>query len=466
MLDLRLKGLKLFRRKPMPTWGADLSGIDFDNIKYFVRSTEKQAASWDDLPADIKNTYDRLGIPEAEKQRLIGGVAAQYESEVVYHKIREDLEEKGVIFEDTDTALRQHPELFREYFASVIPVGDNKFASLNTAAWSGGSFIYVPKGVRVEIPLQAYFRINTENMGQFERTLIIVDEDASVHYVEGCTAPVYSSDSLHSAVVEIIVKKGARCRYTTIQNWSANVYNLVTKRAVAQEGASMEWIDGNIGSKVTMKYPAVYLMGEHARGETLSVAFAGTGQHQDAGAKMVHCAPNTSSQIISKSVARRRPHVLPGPGPGAGRRRPRQVHGQVRRAAGGHGQPLRHLPLRGRPRGRRGDGSRGQRLQDLRGPAVLPHEPRHDRGRGRGHHRARLRRAHRPRTAHGVRARTQPADRAADGRSSRLTTVLQGTPEFRAPCPGRPRGSPATPPTSPVPTGRQPPDESARAGDG
>ena len=304
MLDLRLKGLKLFRRKPMPGWGSDLSGIDFENIKYFVRSTEKQAASWDDLPADIKNTYDKLGIPEAEKQRLIAGVAAQYESEVVYHKIREDLEEKGVIFLDTDTGLKEHPDLFGEYFASVIPVGDNKFAALNTAVWSGGSFIYVPKGVRVEIPLQAYFRINTENMGQFERTLIIVDEGASVHYVEGCTAPIYSSDSLHSAVVEIIVKAGAHCRYTTIQNWSNNVYNLVTKRAVVQAGASMEWIDGNIGSKVTMKYPSVYLMGEHARGETLSVAFAGKGQHQDAGAKMVHCAPNTSSQIISKSVAR------------------------------------------------------------------------------------------------------------------------------------------------------------------
>jgi Fe-S cluster assembly protein SufB len=304
MLDLRLKGLQLFRRKPMPTWGSDLSGIDFENIKYFVRSTEKQAATWDELPADIKRTYDKLGIPEAEKQRLIAGVAAQYESEVVYHKIREDLEEKGVIFEDTDTALRNHPELFREYFATIIPVGDNKFASLNTAVWSGGSFIYVPKGVHVDIPLQAYFRINTENMGQFERTLIIVDEDAYVHYVEGCTAPTYSSDSLHSAVVEIVVKRGARCRYTTIQNWSSNVYNLVTKRAVAQESATMEWVDGNIGSKVTMKYPAVYLMGEHAKGETLSVAFAGPGQHQDAGAKMVHCAPNTSSNIVSKSVAR------------------------------------------------------------------------------------------------------------------------------------------------------------------
>src|SRR5690242_19140921 len=304
MLEMRLKGLKNFGRKPMPNWGADLSGIDFDNIKYFVRSTEKQAASWDELPADIKNTYDKLGIPAAEKQRLIAGVAAQYESEVVYHTIREDLAEKGVIFLDTDTALKEHPDLFREYFAAIIPVGDNKFAALNTAVWSGGSFIYVPKNVKVDIPLQAYFRINTENMGQFERTLIIVDEGASVHYVEGCTAPVYSSDSLHSAVVEIIVKKDAHCRYTTIQNWSNNVYNLVTKRAVAYEGATMEWVDGNLGSKLTMKYPAIWLMGERAHGEVLSIAFAGTGQHQDSGGKAVHIAPNTSSVITSKSISK------------------------------------------------------------------------------------------------------------------------------------------------------------------
>ncbi|CAB4571882.1 unannotated protein [freshwater metagenome] len=304
MLETRLKALAMFEKKPLPNWGAYLGGIDFDNIKYFVRSTEKQATSWEELPDDIKNTYDRLGIPEAEKKRLIAGVAAQYESEVVYHQIREDLEKEGVIFLDTDTALKQHEDVFKEYFGSVIPSGDNKFSALNSAVWSGGSFIYVPKGVKVDIPLQAYFRINTENMGQFERTLIIVDEGAYVHYVEGCTAPVYSSDSLHSAVVEIIVKKNARCRYTTIQNWSNNVYNLVTKRAVAQQGATMEWIDGNIGSKVTMKYPAVWLVGEHAKGETMSVAFAGEGQHQDAGAKMVHAAPNTSSTIISKSVAR------------------------------------------------------------------------------------------------------------------------------------------------------------------
>ena len=304
MLKRRLKALNLFDKKPMPGWGADLSDIDFDNIKYFVRSTEKQATSWEDLPEDIKNTYDRLGIPEAEKQRLVAGVAAQYESEVVYHQIREDLEAQGVIFLDTDTGLKEHPEIFEEYFGSVIPAGDNKFASLNTAVWSGGSFVYVPKGVHVEIPLQAYFRINTENMGQFERTLIIADEGSYVHYVEGCTAPIYQSDSLHSAVVEIIVKKDARVRYTTIQNWSNNVYNLVTKRATVEAGGTMEWIDGNIGSKVTMKYPAVYLMGEHARGETLSIAFAGEGQHQDTGSKMVHLAPNTSSSIVSKSVAR------------------------------------------------------------------------------------------------------------------------------------------------------------------
>ena len=304
MLDLRLKGLKLFEKKPMPTFGSDLSGIFFDQIKYFVRSTEKQAATWEDLPDEIKNTYDRLGIPEAEKQRLVSGVAAKYESEVVYHSIREDLEAQGVLFLDTDTALREHEDIFKEYFGSVIPVGDNKFAALNTSVWSGGSFVYIPKGVHVEIPLQAYFRINTENMGQFERTLIIADEGSYVHYVEGCTAPIYSSDSLHSAVVEIIVKKDARVRYTTIQNWSNNVYNLVTKRAVCHEGATMEWIDGNIGSKVTMKYPAVFMMGAHSKGETLSIAFAGEGQHQDAGAKMVHAAPYTSSTIISKSVAR------------------------------------------------------------------------------------------------------------------------------------------------------------------
>ena len=304
MLAKRLKAYEIFMRKPMPTWGIDLSDLDMDAVKYFVRSTDRPATSWDDLPEDIRNTYDRIGIPEAERERLVSGVAAQYESEVVYEQIREDLTEQGVIFLDTDTALREQPELVREYFGSIIPAGDNKFAALNTAVWSGGSFIYVPPGVHVEIPLQAYFRINTENMGQFERTLIIADEGSYVHYVEGCTAPIYSTDSLHAAIVEIIVKRNARVRYTTIQNWSNNVYNLVTQRATCEEGATMEWIDGNIGSKRNMKYPAVFLMGPHARGEALSIAFAGEGQHQDTGAKMIHMAPHTSSHIVSKSISR------------------------------------------------------------------------------------------------------------------------------------------------------------------
>ena len=303
MLQRRLKALRIFDRKPMPTWGVNLDSVNFDDIKYFVRASDRQAESWDDLPDDIRTTYDRLGIPEAEKDRLVAGVAAQYESEVVYNKINEELERQGVIFLDTDTALREHPELFEEYFGTAVPAGDNKFAALNTAVWSGGSFIYVPKGVHCTIPLQAYFRMNTENLGQFERTLIIADEDSYVHYVEGCTAPIYKSDSLHAAIVEIIVKKNARCRYTTIQNWSNNVYNLVTQRAYVEEGGTMEWIDGNIGSKANMKYPACYLMGPNAKGEALSVAFASEGQYQDTGAKMVHMAPHTSSTIVSKSIS-------------------------------------------------------------------------------------------------------------------------------------------------------------------
>src|SRR6201986_3152242 len=304
MRDFRLKSLEYFLAKPQPTWGSPmLAEVDYDDIHYFVRASERAERSWDDVPEDVKNTFDRLGIPEAER-KFLSGVGAQYESEVVYHQINKDLEAQGVIFTDMDTALREHEDILKEYFAKIIPPNDTKLAALHSSVWSGGSLVYVPPGVHVEMPLQAYFRINTENMGQFERTLIIADEGSYVHYVEGCTAPIYKSDSLHSAVVEIIVKKGARCRYTTIQNWSNNVYNLVTKRAVAYEGATMEWVDGNIGSKVTMKYPAVYLMGEHAKGETLSIAFAGEGQHQDAGAKMVHMAPNTSSNIVSKSVAR------------------------------------------------------------------------------------------------------------------------------------------------------------------
>jgi Fe-S cluster assembly protein SufB len=304
MRQFRHEALDIFLSKPMPTWGADLSGINFDEIFYYLKPSAGQGnKSWDDVPEDIKRTFDRLGIPEAER-KFLAGVGAQYDSEVVYHSLRAEWEKLGVIFLDMDSGLREHEDLVREYFATIIPAADNKFAALNSAVWSGGSFVYVPKGVQVDIPLQAYFRINAENMGQFERTLIIVEEGASMHYVEGCTAPIYSSNSLHSAVVEIIIKKGARCRYTTIQNWSTDVYNLVTKRAVAYESATMEWIDGNLGSKVTMKYPAVYMLGPKAHGEILSIAFAGKGQHQDAGGKVVHGAPYTSSKIVSKSISK------------------------------------------------------------------------------------------------------------------------------------------------------------------
>ena len=303
MLDFRLRSYEIFMKKPMPTWGADLSTIDFQNIYYYAKASEKVEKNWDDVPDNVKKTFDKLGIPEAEK-KFLAGVGAQYESEVVYHSLREDLAKQGVLFLDTDAALKEHPELFKKYFGKIIPPEDNKFAALNSAVWSGGSFIYVPPGVHIDMPLQAYFRINAENIGQFERTLIIVDEGAEVHYIEGCTAPVYSSESLHSAVVELVALKDAKLRYTTIQNWSADVYNLVTKRAYAHEGATVEWIDGNIGSKITMKYPGIYLMGERAYGETLSIAFAGKGQHQDTGAKMVHLAPNTTSKVTSKSVSR------------------------------------------------------------------------------------------------------------------------------------------------------------------
>jgi len=302
MLDFRLKSLEIFESKPLPRWGGEFS-IDFQNIYYYLKPTDQQATSWDDVPEEIKKTFDRLGIPEAEKKYL-SGVKAQFESEVVYGSLEKELGDQGVIFTDTDSALREHPELFKEYFAKIIPPSDNKFAALNSAVWSGGSFIYIPPGVKIKYPLQAYFRINAESMGQFERTLIIVDEGAEVNYVEGCTAPKYTTESLHSAVVEIVVKRGARCRYTTIQNWANNIYNLVTKRAMAYQDAFMEWIDGNLGSKLTMKYPSVYLMEPGAYGEVLSIAFSSRGQHQDAGAKMVHCAPNTSSRIVSKSISK------------------------------------------------------------------------------------------------------------------------------------------------------------------
>ncbi len=304
MLEYRLKAYEAFKQKPMPAWGADLSHIDLQNIYYYIKPTDAEKRTWDDVPDDIKTTFDRLGVPQAEREYL-SGVKAQYDSEVVYSSLMDELEEEGVIFLSTDEALRKHPEIFKEYFGKVIPSADNKFSALNSAVWSGGSFVYIPKGVSVKRPLQAYFRINAQNMGQFERTLIIAEEGSFAHYVEGCTAPVYSSDSLHAAVVEVIVKPGARFRYTTIQNWSDNVYNLVTKRARVEKDAVMEWVDGNLGSKVTMKYPSCYLIGEGARGEVLSIAYASKGQHQDAGAKMIHAAPNTSSSIVSKSVSLR-----------------------------------------------------------------------------------------------------------------------------------------------------------------
>lgn len=303
MRKFRLKSLDIFARKPLPMWGGDLSQIDFQDIYYYLKPTDKIGETWDDVPDDIKNTFEKLGIPEAER-KFLAGVGAQYESEMVYHSLKQDLQDKGVLFLDTDSALKEYPELFKEYFATIIPPADNKLAALNSAVWSGGSFIYIPAGVKVEMPLQAYFRINAERMGQFERTLIIAEEDSQVHYVEGCTAPIYSTDSLHSAVVEIIVKPGARVRYTTIQNWSHNIYNLVTKRAAAYEGATMEWIDGNLGSKLTMKYPSVYLMGPKAKAEILSIAFAGRNQVLDAGAKVIHGASETSSTITSKSISK------------------------------------------------------------------------------------------------------------------------------------------------------------------
>ena len=307
MLKRRLKALDIFNKKPVPLKGAwaneKLADLDFQDIFYYVRPGEKAETNWEDVPEGIRNTFTKLGIPEAE-QKFLAGVGAQYESEVVYHSLRAEWEKLGVIFLDTDSGLREYPEIFKEYFGTIIPAADNKYAALNTAVWSGGSFVYVPKGVKVDIPLQAYFRINAENMGQFERTLIVVEEGAEIHYIEGCTAPVYTTNSLHSAVVEIIVKEGGKCRYTTIQNWANNIFNLVTKRAVAYKNASMEWVDGNIGSKLTMKYPSVYMMGEGAKGEVLSVAYAGEGQHQDAGAKMVHAAPNTTSRITNKSVSK------------------------------------------------------------------------------------------------------------------------------------------------------------------
>ncbi len=419
MRDFRLRSLKIFESKPMPRWGGDI-GIDFQDIYYYLKPTDHQGKTWDDVPAEIKETFDKLGIPEAEKKYL-AGVKAQFESEVVYGSLQEDLGKKGVIFTDTDTALREHPDLVREYFGTIIPPEDNKFAALNSAVWSGGSFIYVPKGVKIEFPLQAYFRINAEQMGQFERTLIIVDEGAEVHYVEGCTAPMYTSESLHSAVVEIVVRRGARCRYTTIQNWANNIYNLVTKRAVAYGDSLMEWIDGNLGSRLTMKYPAVYMMEPGARGEILSIAFASKGQHQDAGAKVVHCAPHTKSRIISKSISKN-----------GGRASYRGLCKVQDGAVGSKSnvvcdaldsrsaKPQRYVSVHRSRRAGRAGRARGERLADRRRAAVLPAKPRPDRGRSQLDDRQRLHRTAGERAADGIRRRNEPADRAADGRQRGL----------------------------------------------
>ena len=424
MRDFRLRSLKHFERKPMAPWFAtQMPSLDFDDIYYYIKPTGGQVNDWDDLPDAIKNTYEKLGIPEAERKYL-SGVTAQYESEVVFHRNREDLEAQGVLFSDMDTAVREYPEIVRKWFGKIIPPNDNKFAALNSAVWSGGSFIYVPPGVKVDMPLQAYFRINAENMGQFERTLIIADEGSQVHYIEGCSAPVYSTDSLHSAVVELVALQGSRITYTTIQNWSTNVYNLVTKRARAEAEAHVEWIDGNIGSRLTMKYPSVYLMGPKASGEVLSVAYAGAGQHQDTGAKMFHCAPETTSTIVSKSISkdggittyRGKVHVDPD---ATGR----QVLRPLRRAPPRRGVDLRDEAVHGGGRARRPDRARGDGVKGRRRPALLPDEPGPLGAAGDEHDRERLHRAGDPDAADGVRRRVEPADRAADGRLGRLTRL-------------------------------------------
>ena len=376
MLDFRLKAYEHFLKRPMPTWGGDLTGIDFDNIFYYIRPAEKQGKTWDEVPEYIKNTFEKLGIPEAER-KFLAGVGAQYESEVIYHSLREDLQKLGVIFLDMDAGVREYPELVKQYFGTIIPANDNKFAALNSAVWSGGSFIYVPEGVKIEVPLQAYFRINAENMGQFERTLIICAPGSYVHYVEGCTAPTYSTDSLHSAVVEIIVQEGARCRYTTIQNWSKNVYNLVTKRAAAYKNATMEWVDGNLGSKLTMKYPAVWLMEEGARGEILSVAFASDGQHQDAGGKVVHVAPqHLLADHLEVDLEGHGPLVVSRSGQGLQGRRGCEEQRRLRCASARRDQQDRHLPVHRDRGGARLRRSRGDGLEGRRGADLLSAEPR------------------------------------------------------------------------------------------
>ena len=421
MSKRRQRALQLFERKPMAEWFAvNMPEIDFQDIYYYLRPSAEQTDEWDDLPEQMKATYEKLGIPEAERKYL-AGVTSQYDSEVVYHRNREDLEKRGILFCDMDTALREYPDLVKQYFGTVIPAGDNKFAALNTAVWSGGSFIYVPPGVDCEMPLQAYFRINSENAGQFERTLIIADEGSQVHYIEGCSAPVYTNNALHSAVVEIVVKPSARVTYTTIQNWSPNVYNLVTKRARVEAEGHMEWIDGNIGSKLTMKYPSVYLVGPKATGEVLSVAYAGPGQHQDAGAKMIHAAPETTSKIVSKSISKDG-GITTYRGLVRGRRGrpPLQEPRAVRRTDPRRAEREQHLPVHGGRRARRADRPRGHGVEDRRRAALLPDEPRAVAGAGDGHGGQRVHRADHPHPADGVRRRVEPSDRAADGGQRRL----------------------------------------------
>ncbi len=415
MRDFRLKALEHFEQRPTPKWGGNLAQIDFDDIHYFVRASDKNSRDWSEVPEDIKNTFDRLGIPEAER-KFLAGVGAQYESEVVYHQVNEKLEAQGVIFTDMDTALREHEDLVREHWATVIPPNDNKLAALNSAVWSGGSFVYVPAGVKVEMPLQAYFRINTENMGQFERTLIIAEEGADVHYIEGCTAPVYSTDSLHSAVVEIIAKPSSRVRYTTVQNWSQNVYNLVTKRAVAHEKATMEWVDCNLGSKLTMKYPSIYLLGPGgARRDPLDRLRrrgpAPGRRRQDHPRR----AEDLVLDLLQVDLQGRRPLDLPRPARGRRRGERIALEGRLRRAAARRGLALGHLPDDPDRRERRRHRPRGDRLENRRRAALLPAEPRPRRGGGLEDDRQRVHRAGDQGAADGVRGRAQPADRAADG---------------------------------------------------
>ena len=405
----------------MPAWTDGLDRIDFDKIVYYRKPSEREEKSWDDVPEQIKATFERLGIPEAER-KFLAGVGAQYDSEVVYHSVREELSKIGVVFMGTDQALKEYPEIFKKYFGTVVPPEDNKFAALNSAVWSGGSFVYVPKGVEVPLPLQAYFRINGENTGQFERTLIVVDEGAKVHYIEGCTAPIYATDSLHAAVVEVVALPGAKVRYTTIQNWSNDVYNLVTKRAHAYENSTVEWIDANTGSRKTVKFPAIYLRGEGATADIISVAVAGKGQHQDTGAKAIHLAPNTRSRIVVEvGLEGRRPGDVPRPAQGCAGSDERGRERPLRRADARRREPERHVPVHRHPGRRHDDDPRGDGREGQRRPGLLPDEPRPDRERGDEPHRPGLPRGLHQGTADGIRHRVQPSREAGDGRVARLT---------------------------------------------